>query len=141
MQVVHIMKKTNEKFGQNAGKVWVTLNSRGQLNETNLLKNTSLTTNDLYIALGWLARENKIFKNGSFYKLGETNLTNKIGEDAGKVWKTLENQKEVDISSIANITNLKVSDAYSAIGWLAREDKIHIKKTQSNNNNVWVKLK
>ena len=135
------MKKFTDKFGQNAGKVWVTLNTRGQLNETNLLKNTKLTTNDLYIAVGWLARENKIFKNGSFYKLGETNLTNTIGENAGKVWKTLENQKEVDISSIAKITNLKVRDAYSAIGWLAREDKIHIKKLQSNNNDVFVKIK
>ena len=106
--LVDIMRKLTEKFGQNAGKVWVTLNTNGQVNETTLLKNTRLTTNDLYAAVGWLARENKIFKNGSFYKLGETNLTNKIGEDAGKIWKILENQKEVDVSSIAKLTNLKI---------------------------------
>lgn len=135
------MRKLTESFGINAGKVWVTLNTSGQLTETTLLKNTRLTTNDLYAAVGWLARENKIFKNGPYYKLGETNLTNKIGEDAGKIWKILENQKEIDISSIAKITNLKIRDAYSAIGWLARENKIDLQKFPANSHEIKVKIK
>ena len=135
------MRKFTEDFGRNAGKVWTTLNTRGQLNEPTLLKNTRLTTNDLYAAVGWLARENKIYKEGTYYKLGQTNLTNKIGEDAGRIFKVLESHKEVDISSIAKIANIKVRDAYSALGWLAREDKIQIEKLQTDTNGIKVKLK
>jgi len=139
--MVVMMRKFTEDFGRNAGKVWTTLNTRGQLNEPTLLKNTRLTTNDLYAAVGWLARENKIYKEGAFYKLGQTNLTDKIGLDAGRIWKVLESHKEVDITSIAKIANIKVRDAYSALGWLAREDKIHIEKLQTDTNGIIVKLK
>ena len=32
--------------------------------------------------------------------------------------------KEVDISKIPNFTEIRQSDIYSALGWLARENKI-----------------
>jgi len=133
------MRNVTEKFGSNAGKVWTTLNMYGPLNSSDLLKNTRLTTSDLYAAIGWLARENKICKNGPYYQLGETNLTNKIGDDAGKIWRVLNSYGEIDVSSIAKTTQVETQDAYSALGWLAREEKIIGKK--SNKNQFLFKLK
>lgn len=126
------MPNLNEKFGRNAGKVWVALNSKGPLSEASLLRNTKLSENELYAAVGWLARENKIYKDGNLYRLGETNLTNTIGANAGKVWNTLNSQKEIDVSSISKITQINIKDAYSALGWLARENKIEGTKPKTN---------
>ena len=126
------MPNLNEKFGRNAGKVWVALNTKGPLNETSLIKNTKLSENELYAAIGWLARENKISKDGNLYRLGQTNLTGKIGMNAGKVLNTLNTQKEVDISSISRIAQLDPRDAYSALGWLARENKVEGTKPKTN---------
>lgn len=126
------MPTLNEKFGRNAGKVWVALNKKGPLNETSLIRNTKLSENDLYAAVGWLARENKIYKDGNLYRLGQTNLTGKIGLNAGKVWKTLNSQKEIDISSISKINQIDTRDAYSALGWLARENKVEGTKPKTN---------
>ena len=56
------MRFITENVGANAGKVWTTLDMHGPLTFTNLLKNTRLSLNDLYAAIGWLARENKIQK-------------------------------------------------------------------------------
>lgn len=133
------MKIITEKVGSNAGKVWTTLDMHGPLTFSNLLKNTKLSLNDLYVAIGWLARENKICKNGSYYQLGETNLTNIVGDNAGKVWNLLNSQGEASISSISKITQIKIQDAYSAVGWLARENKIRAEKT--NKNQFLLKLK
>jgi len=47
-------------FGSNAGIVWKTLNQNGSSNLANLMKTTSLTREEIYGALGWLGRENKI---------------------------------------------------------------------------------
>ena len=44
-----------------------------------------------------------IKKHGTTYELSETNMTNKIGEDAGKIWKTLYSHGNCDISSIEKI--------------------------------------
>ena len=133
------MKDIIENFGQNAGKIWVAINTQGPINQASLIRNTKLPLKDFYIGLGWLARENKICKDGNLYKLGETNLTNSIGESAGKVWNILNSQGEVNVSSIAKLTQLKIQDAYSALGWLAREDKIIGKKLKTNT--LLVKLK
>jgi len=51
-----------EKIGFNAGLVWETLSgSKGILEIKALKKATKLTEKDLYAALGWLAREEKVF--------------------------------------------------------------------------------
>lgn len=117
-----------EEFGLNAGRVWTALNSRGPLADTQLKEDTSLRTHELYAAIGWLARENKISKDGDLYKLDVTNLTDKIGHDAGKIWKLLIKENKVDTAHISKMTELNKRDIYSALGWLAREDKIQIKK-------------
>jgi len=52
-----------EKIGINAGLVWQAL-SNGKLEVKALKKAVKLTEKDLYAALGWLAREEKIFFEG-----------------------------------------------------------------------------
>lgn len=48
------------KIGENAGKVWKALNEKGPLNLSALKKATKLDDRQLYLALGWLAREDKV---------------------------------------------------------------------------------
>lgn len=132
------MRDITKNFGQNAGKIWISLNTFGPQNESSLIKNSKLSLKNFYAGIGWLARENKIHKDGILYKLGDTNLTNTIGENAGKVWRVLESKGQVDVSSIAKVTQTTIQDAYSALGWLAREDKI---KTTGKNKQLKFKLK
>ena len=49
----------NQKFGEDAGKVWNALNE-SELSVKAIKKATKLTDKDLYAALGWLAREAKV---------------------------------------------------------------------------------
>ena len=48
-------------IGINAGIIWELLNSRGELERTEIQEQTGLDSENLMLALGWLARENKIF--------------------------------------------------------------------------------
>ncbi len=131
-----------EKFGQSAGKIWKTLDKHGVLTESTLKKNTRLTDKEFFAAVGWLARENKISKTGVKYQLSETNLTYKIGNAAGKVYNVLMKKGgEIDVTSISRITKLKTNDAYSALGWLAREDKIYTIWDITNNDQIKIRLK
>jgi len=120
-----------EEFGRNAGKVWSTLNNYGPLSEAKLMNTTMLNENALYAAIGWLARENKVRKDVFLYKLGETNLTDAIGEKAGKIWDVLTNQKEIDISTAGKLLmqmgQMNEKDVFAALGWLAREGKLETK--------------
>ena len=130
------------QFGENAGKVWEALNCKGPLSETKLLTTTLLDERELQAAIGWLARENKICKNGTVYKLGETNLTTKIGMDAGKVWSILTQKGETDVQTLARTARLDVSEAFGALGWLAREEKIQTKVDEKQSRpqvKVWLK--
>jgi hypothetical protein len=54
------MSNIIDEFGQNAGKVWQMLNDKGPLSETKLIRSTFLKEPQLCVAVGWLARENKI---------------------------------------------------------------------------------
>jgi len=123
------VKNDINNFGRTAGKIWRALDKYGPLNEDDLAKKIRLNKNDFYAGIGWLARENKISKKGRTYELSETNLTEKIGCDAGKIWKTLSTNRDINVTSIAKISQLKTKDAYNALGWLAREDKIRINST------------
>ena len=121
------MKNILEEFGINAGKIWTTLNSQGPLPEAKLMQTTKLSDPEFYSAIGWLARENKICKTGTLYQLGETNLTNRIGTNAGKIWKMIEIRGKFDVYDITRLTDMEERDAYLALGWLARENKIEAK--------------
>ena len=115
-------------FGQNAGKVWNTLNKYGPQSQDKIMETTGLNENDFYAAVGWLAKENKIYLNDNVYLLGQTNLNRYIGEDAGKVWNVLNTCEEVDVTYIPKLAKVTEKDAYYALGWLAREGKISAKK-------------
>lgn len=134
------MSNAIELFGRNAGKVWVELNKKGPLAEAEILKKTRIKEEYFYAAVGWLARENKICFNNGKYQLSPTNLTEKIGGDAGKVYNTLENYGEIDVSAIAKIAKIHKKDAYTALGWLARENKIDCKKDFSRSTTIAFEL-
>ena len=118
------MSDVIKSFGNNAGKLWDTLDTEGPQVQTKLLKKTNLRNEEFYSAIGWLARENKIYKDKRTYKIGETNLTEKIGSDAGKVWQVLGSSNEIDVNAISRLTKIEKMDCYSALGWLAREERI-----------------
>jgi len=105
----------------------------GPLKEEALRQNTKTT---LVTSCGprWLARtrrEDLCVNN--MYKLGDTNLTPKIGVDAGKVWNTVARQWEMDISTIARVAQIPRVDAYQALGWLAREKQGTVTKNKIKN--------
>jgi hypothetical protein len=116
-----------EEFGKNAGEIWKTLNNYGPLTELKLKETTKLKEDEFYVAIGWLARENKIYKDGPIYKLGDTNLTHKIGNDAGNIWKILETRGNIDVYDVSTALKLDEREVYAALGWLARENKIEAK--------------
>ena len=50
-----------EKAGALAGKIWEALNAQGKLTGKDLKKATKIRADkDLYLALGWLLREDKL---------------------------------------------------------------------------------
>ena len=59
-----------KRIGSNAGKVWRILNEKGELSMFDLCRELGLTFEDVALANGWLARENKILlrkKEGMLY--------------------------------------------------------------------------
>jgi len=121
------MNEIRKYYGFNAGKLWETLNEEGPQVQTKLMKITDFREEEFYPAVGWLARENKIFKEKRTYKLGETNLTDKIGLNAGKIWTVLDKCSEFDVPTISRLAGIEKKDCLSALGWLACEGKITAK--------------
>lgn len=119
------MRDITVNFGETAGKIWRALNKEGSLNKSDLLKITKLNEKEIHAGLGWLARENKICRDGEEnYRLDNTNLTPKIGKTAGKVFKVMDIWGEVDPPILTKLIGADEEDIYFALGWLAREDKI-----------------
>jgi len=137
------MRNLIDEYGRNAGKIWETLTADASLPQTKLIRKTKLKNDEFHSAVGWLARENKIkretMKQSLTYSLGETNLTMKIGGDAGVVWATLSTLGENDVSAIANFAKLEPNEVHAALGWLAREDKIDV--TYGTNQQITFRLK
>lgn len=50
----------SETIGTWAGAVWTTLNEKGAMTIKEIKKETKLREKDVYAALGWLAREDKV---------------------------------------------------------------------------------
>ena len=59
------MEKT--RIGLNAGKVWRILNEKGELSMFDLCRELGLTFEDVALAIGWLARESKVFLRKNDY--------------------------------------------------------------------------
>jgi hypothetical protein len=49
------------KIGTNAGEIWQFLDTKGEKSISEIEKVLSMKKPDVLMALGWLARENKIF--------------------------------------------------------------------------------
>ena len=118
------VRKINLDYSMNAGKIWNKLNDKGPLDEKKLIKLTKLDPDNFHFGIGYLAREDKIKKDGDIYSLDTTNLTEYVGSVAGKVWKILEIWEEADLGSISNLADEEKSDICKALGWLYKEDKI-----------------
>jgi len=116
-----------KSYGNNAGKIWETLEEYGPQVQTKLIEKTQLTEDEFYGAIGWLARENNVRKDRRTYKIGETNLTDEIGANAGKVWEVLKKRNDLDVTTISRLSKVSKKECYSALGWLAREEKISTK--------------
>ncbi|VBB46472.1 conserved hypothetical protein [uncultured Paludibacter sp.] len=55
--------------------------------------------------------------------------TEKIGTNAGLVWKALENG-ELNVKAVKKATKLAEKDLNLALGWLAREGKISFREEE-----------
>jgi hypothetical protein len=125
-------RNVTEEFGIHAGRVWTALNSHGPLHEDELKEVTCLRKNEIHAAVGWLAREDKVAHEENKFHLMDTNLTLKIGSNAGKVWKLLQTWREVNVAHISEYLDMDEKDIFSALGWLAREGKIHLSIQKRN---------
>jgi len=121
-----LVRNITTKFGENAGKIWASLEEEGQSKEKSILKSTQLNEKEFYTGIGWLARENKIRKEKNKFTLGETNLDHSVGTNAGRIWKILDIWEEADIVTLKKLADVSEEDVYAALGWLGREDKIEV---------------
>jgi hypothetical protein len=55
-------------------------------------------------------------------------MVEQIGNDAGVVWHYLDENGETTLTQVAKATGLKQRQVDRALGWLAREGKITLKK-------------
>jgi len=51
-------------------------------------------------------------------------MKEKIGNDAGLVWKVLDAEGTKSLKELKKATKLNDKEVYAAIGWLAREEKL-----------------
>lgn len=130
-----------EVYGKNAGKVWKTLENCGPCNTATIIKNTGLTQEDFYVAVGWLAKENKVWFSEDTYELKSANYDNYIGQNAGKVWHILNTYAELDETYIPKLAGVTEKDALYAIGWLAKEGKISATKVKPKKAQTKYRLK
>ncbi|MFH1106533.1 MAG: winged helix-turn-helix domain-containing protein [Candidatus Micrarchaeota archaeon] len=59
------MANVEEYFGVKAGILWQCLHEHGPLSIVQIKRKTKLSDTEVYAALGWLAREDKIAIQGS----------------------------------------------------------------------------
>lgn len=55
-------------------------------------------------------------------------MMNTIGEAAGRVYQALEKNGESTLAKLKTVTKSNDFVLSAAIGWLARENKVHIKQ-------------
>ena len=65
-------------IGENAGKIWGYVSSKGPMEAARMRFELKMTNADFFLALGWLARENKITLGR-----GTSSWTVSINKDAG----------------------------------------------------------
>jgi len=57
-------------------------------------------------------------------------MKTKIGEMAGRLWKTLGQKEEVAVSRLPQVLKEKGEIIYQALGWLAKEGKVDFHKKE-----------
>ena len=68
--------------GVNAGKIWQVLNEVDRISIPELARKVNLSVESTALAVGWLARENKVFierKNGLVEVYNESHMTFSFG--------------------------------------------------------------
>jgi hypothetical protein len=65
----------------------------------------------------------------------ESEMKEKIGETAGRIWQELHQTEEVSVSRLPKILHERDAVVYQALGWLAREDKVQY-RTKGNRTSV-----
>ena len=111
-------------FGTNAGKIWQALDSNKILTKNQIIEKTNISESEFFQAIGWLAKENKIKKEGEFFQLDKTNLHEKITSNAEKIRNIFATGK-ISIKNLSNITQMNKEEYNLALGWLAREGIFH----------------
>lgn len=51
-------------------------------------------------------------------------IKNSIGENAGKIWKALDENSGLSINELQKITKLDSNDLLFSLGWLSKENKV-----------------
>ncbi|MDR2622392.1 MAG: winged helix-turn-helix domain-containing protein [Dysgonamonadaceae bacterium] len=59
-------------------------------------------------------------------------MKEKIGTDAGRIWKVLDEQGIKSIKELKKLTKLTEKEIYAAVGWLAREEKLVFGKKEED---------
>ena len=59
-------------------------------------------------------------------------MKEKIGSDAGNIWKVLDVQGTKSVKELKKATKLNDKEIYAAIGWLAREEKLAFQQEESD---------
>jgi hypothetical protein len=129
------MDNIEKLIGINAGKIWRALNFSGSLTVYQLKNEIKLSENEIFQAIGWLAKENKIYKDGEFYSLDNTNLSEKIQNNVDKIWNLFQNKK-INIIQLKNITKMNEENYHLALGWLAKEGKIEKELIKDISNSI-----
>lgn len=62
----------------------------------------------------------------------------RIGEMAGRIWRTLDEEGELRVSTLKRQLDAPDALVYMALGWLAREDKLEM---ESQGRTYVVRLK
>ena len=57
-------------------------------------------------------------------------MKEKIGSDAGRVWNVLNEQGAKTVKELKKLTKLTEKEIYAAMGWLAREEKLHFEEKE-----------
>ncbi|NMB04774.1 MAG: winged helix-turn-helix domain-containing protein [Bacteroidales bacterium] len=61
-----------------------------------------------------------------------------IGSNAGIIWNLLNNKQKWNIADLQEATRLTEKEIYTAIGWLARENKIEIERTHNGDEEYYL---
>jgi hypothetical protein len=59
-------------------------------------------------------------------------MKEKIGLDAGNIWKVLDAQGVKSVKELKKATKLVDKEIYTAIGWLAREEKLIFRQEEND---------